>query len=572
MADGMDAYISSLKLAQPIASYQAGAEIAAKYKQIALQTEAQNFDKAMKVLEVGTRARQVASQEELARARLAESSRQNDVRNDLASRRLQVQQDHWANPRSGSSSTWAQPPPMDSQTSSPDSATDGELEWLRANNANPAPAGTQTDDLSSFAPGSAPNPGYSDGPIVPGGQSAPADDPVELARAQRDPSAMPARPTAQESQGMGSLLPPVQAQPKANIVRETDTLRRVESILPNGDTQIIGEKWDGKNGGRWTTFGQPRIIKAAKSEQAAQVPWTEDDEGRKWKDGVQVEPIKGKTTVSGKTVYDFNVVGDHPFEVDPEDPTKGILKGAAGIKTPVTIEGMQVDKNGKVSYRLKTDKSDETLETAAPAEQAKRIKTLADSYRDIGMEASSFRFDKQGNAIANSVKPVAGPKTDKVNNSIGALRHDFSPEAQAQIDTLLSKIKGADYDAAEKAPFVPKDADRNDPKVWENAWKETQRSYAIKLSNMLNERHNGKPGFKPVSVDELVKWGGRAPAGASDIPPPDAAHAPPAGDSPTPPGLPPGGFSDDDLQGMGLNPPAAKPAPSSWMKKLGIGG
>lgn len=629
MGAGEEIYLASLKLAQPVQSYQAGAEIAAAHQRILMAQDAQNFDQSYKTLQQQATARQNDSQAALAREKLAEQARESDARDGLTSTHYADEKSHWQameaakipqqlptdpnDPFQNSASVDSSQP-----TAQASPASAAEADWLQRDANNPAPAGTTTDDGSSYAPGSGPSPAFSNGPLTPGGQSMPPTSEVAPSQASlaASRSSIPMggqlptqRPEPYQPLGGGLLPPPTEStspSPEAKGAPSLLPMGTPHPTIPGAKMGGDGMWWmpgsnakfndlpgpEGSNTTQRTWYskdpktGQTKqthveTMKVTPKQGDQPAPWVEDDQKKKWVDGVQVEPTQIRTTENGKKIYTLNVVGDHPLEIDPKDPTKGTLKGAAGIRTPVTIDGVSVDKNGKVNYHLKTAQGDSALQAATPVEQAKAVKELSQAYKELGMDTSGFRFDKKGVPIPISIKETPPPKGGKTNNSIGALRRDFSEDDKGTIDTLLSKIKSTDYTPEEKAKFLPENADKKDPKAWQDAWYATQRSYATRLSNMLNERHNGKPGFKPVSVDELVKWGGRAPAGSAAVPSPAELSQPPpqqANPAASPyadltPGLPPGGFSDQQQRDLGLrvpDAPAATPVKASWLSKLGL--
>lgn len=583
MANGMDVYLHSLGLANPIASYKAGAEIAESHRRILDQEAAATFDQNYKLLSLQQNARQTDQQNELAQARLAETARQNDARNTLTSQHYSDQADHWNNPAAAKGG-WTPPPPMDDSSGSGPSMTPAESEWLRRNDANPAPEGTQTDDRSFYAPGSAPAPAYSDGPIVPGGQSFPAESQGEpQARSQQG---MPVRPTEQESQGMGGgLLPPIeqqespqtQAPQQAKVFRETDTLRRTESTLPDGSTQIIREKWDGRNGGRWTPFGQAHTVKKDTGTPPPAVDANPDSrtaEGvRNFGDGLGEKTYENE----GRTVV-------QPMAWDGKT-ARWKPRGSIQKLPQKTEDGSlpdPVSHDGYISFPLPKDKGGFSWVTkpAPPALDAK-IQIL----KDAGFKPTKVNI---GNNGAASVQGVA-LDTDSATAPEGSPTKIISklPAASrgpsvATFNAILSPEKIIDpatkqpmpVTDVEKAKAMGKEPSQMTPEDWKAGYaaalQRRRESAATDFSKTLNSMLKDTKGFVPRTPEYWLHYIDSAVMPQVDSTQPQQASAPAGQFNPS---APTKGFSDEDLRGMGVGQPQSPPASSSgWMKKLGIGG
>ncbi len=592
MSDAGAIYEASLGLARPVQSYTAGAEIAAAHQRILAAQEAMNFNSSMKILDEQQKQRQLQATNEYNQAKLAEQAREADQRAGL-------QQSHWDSMANGKTTNgWVPPPPMpgSADASADPASAGGQDSTFDPNVGAYANTGRAADSENALRSGGG-SPPSADPSVSPDfNGSPPVEDQSALAARPPPPGGLPSqRPSPQESANLGGgLLPsprpdqapaPQQAAdpsltPDGKPIKFDEVIRTGPQTgilyhkLPNGDVSVIDHHWDGRPNGAhdFVPTGASKILRAAKAE--AKSPIVTDASGSHFVDGVEVELTGGRTTKSGTTDWSFRAKPKQPFEPDPSDPTKGFIKGAGGQNIPVTLEGIQQNSTGQISYRFKTPKSDATIESEVPEAQAKRARETIDAYKKLNMNVD-LRLDKQGNFIP-VVKEAKGEKAAKdVDNSIGALRRSFNEEEKGKIDMLLGRIQNPAPTVAEKKAIIdPKTLTEDPTKAWRDAWNKVQYNDAVDLAGMLNKRNQGKPGFNAVSPDELVKWGGRAPKDAmpkSEPPPIAAPQAPTA-----PPGKTSFGFSDEEQRAMGLRvptasaaPPAAPPTPS-WMKKLGI--
>ena len=501
MADGMDAYIASLRLAQPVQSYEAGAHIAATQQSIQQEAQARAFQNTMAIISGNDQARQNDVQNNLAQQRINAGLQEAADRRDIMSA-------HYAQMAQGRQPVAIPADPNDPFNSS--SGGQAAIPYAGATGtATPAAypavgraaeagavlqASQPASPLSPYAMGAAAAPEagmtpYSDaGPSVPGfdPQSStlpPAGPRVDLPQIQGRPGPMtqPNLATGEVADGSG-LLPPINgsdtspsapssmpAPPKMGSPHPTipgfkmggdgwyyapGSMTKIQDVPgPEGSNEIQRFTQKKDVHGRWVIAGPPQNFKLPKAASESKEPWTTDDQGRKFVDGVEVEPTAGRTTAAGAKLWDYKVVGKQPFTPDPQDPTKGTIKSTGGQEIPVTVEGMQQDKAGGISYRFKTQQGDTSVDAQAPEAQARKAKDFMRAMGELGIETKSIRFAKDGSMqpIVSETPPAKPGKT--MDNSVGGLRLGLSDDDKTTVDTLLSRIRLGTYTPEEKQAF-----------------------------------------------------------------------------------------------------------------------
>lgn len=580
MADGMDAYMASLKLAQGPQSYSEGAHVAATIQQINQEAQARAFQGTMDIIAGNDRRTQQAVEQDLGQQRidagLQEAADRRDIMKShyaemLAGKGGQAlpadPNDPFSNGGGGYAPQGSQMPsaPPADGTGAPQPTmapgSPGTMAYMQQQSAlSPAPAGTNTDDFSSYAPGTAPSPATAKpmaGPLIPGGQSAPDPEAPDAPWNQRgapmtqpasgevadgggllplpgDQPAAPAAPTGAATQApavaMGSPHPSI---PQAKMggdgkwwMGPTSKFSDVPGPDGSDSTQRVWETRNAKTG----QFGISHVETfKGKPTQDSKVPWTEDDQGRKLVDGVEVEPTAGRTLANGVKIWDYKAVGKQPFTPDPADPTKGVIKGAGGQDIPVKVDGINQGADGKLSYRFKTSTGAD-ISSPVSGDFLQNIKDKQAAMVKAGFAPpKEWIQGKDGQPVPKpGITLATDPKAS--DNSIGALQKNMGPVAKKESDSqfLAMSIPSAE----DKQKWITDHkGNTNDPKAWSDAYNAVTADAAGKLADVLNAHNYGKPGFVPLSPQKLLRY---RTGSADDAVPPQIAQAPTAAPSPSP--------------------------------------
>lgn len=583
MADGIDIYLASLGLAKPAASYVAGADVAAQHQKILMAQDAQNLDYTMKLLDNQQKARQAQATNDIAQQRLALTAQQNSDRNSLEAQRIGAMGQNLT-------AAWTPPPPMpDEQASAamqaPSATSPGadqaELA-LQASQQPPvalgdAPAGTTTDDTSSYAPGTV-MPDTANGPLVPGGNSLPLANGRMPYEAQPDTStAGPMQPpTDAEAQNLGGGLLPSPAPDQASLMQRQAGQEKDGTIrsgpdswykrtpLPDGTFEVQHFKWDGRNGGHKVAFGSPRVEKG--SGEVWNPPITAPGE----------PPVKGvDQTVTnlgsgiGSKIVSANgldQVQEMAWNGKPPDKggawkPRGVPKTLpkvtqdgdlpeAKVMGNVTIIPLPKDKGG---YTWKTIQTPPDVQTRIDALKAQGFEP--DKVTDAGNGRIAIHGVKM---IEKDSKAVDGSLT-KLVGSLPAI--DRSAAAKS-VEILLDPASMKDADkkvvlptADEKAAAVGKKPERMTADDWKQGYaavmQKRREAAAVDLANRLNTYHTGNnKGYTPKTAQYWLHYADSIMSHTDgSAPPSQPAPAAPAGPAPVKP------FNAHDLNGMGITPP-----------------
>ena len=621
---GQAIYVNNSHLAQPVSSFEAGAQVAAMHQKLLMQIDAQTFDSQMKLLQDQQTQRQQQAANDMSQARLAEQAREADQRNALTGTHYADEKAHWsAMERSHSSASSDLPPegsyydPSASSGGSSDQASlaqsgsqsarktiadasPAELAWAQADAANPAPAGTVTDKSSSYAPGAAPAMGLTDGPPGPGGQiPPPAPTQSDLAASPPSPG-NPAMPTQRPAPGepLGGLLSAPNGQPAPTdgkdaagrpthtpdgipygkvVSAKGQTWGHTYNLEPDGNTSRQEVKW---LNGQWRPTGVSHFLKTGSGkppppadEDPSAVP---SDKVRNFGNGVgsKVFDEEGRTVVQPMTwdtkIGDWKPRGTRkvlPTISDSDSMPEAVVHDGV-ISMPLQLPG------GKWKWDTRAVTPDLAVQTA--------------NAKANGLAVSGWTM-KGNTPVATKLKlsdDSAGADDMAPAKLISKLPAADRKEVSTAFNTLLNpdqmKIKEADGTfrteptPKEKADIMGKPVEQMTADDWSKSRNMLIQKRADDAAKTISDRFMLLGDKNPVkrTPDEWKQWVQHSRDAVLGINRSDPS--PPSGnqqsDTPTPSQSPPRSFSDDQLRNMGLTipgeqPPAqqppAAPAPSS---------
>lgn len=604
MADGMDAYIASLRLAQPVQAYEAGAHIAATRQSIQQEAQAQAFKNTMSIIGAQDTARQQGTTNNLARQRI-------DAGLQEAADRRATMSAHYAQMVQNKGNGYIPPPPMDDssspQASPPYSSIAPDTSYPATGRAAEAEAVLQSSQpptpLSPYAMAAQAGQGAGMSPYSDAGASMPGFDPqssdlpdagpkVDLPDIQGRPQPM-TQPGAGEVADGGGLLPPVQqdqtqaakttsdGKPFNKIIRTGPQTAVVYNQLPNGDTEVVDHHWNGKVGA-FVPAGTSKILKSSVASWVPPTP-VEGDEPIKGMDssvtnlgsgiGTKIYTVNGTDRVqemawNGKPLNQGGAWKPRGVAISLPKPTSDADLPEAKVVGNVTIFPLPKDKGGWTWKTVQT-----------PPDVQARVQTLQDQGFDVDKvtDAGNGRIALHGvKLVANGSKAVDGSPA----KLIGTLPAADKNAAGKAMDILLDPIKGTrDPDtkqpmppsAAEKAQALGKAPEQMTPPDWQTGYaaalQKRREVAANDLAARLNAYHTGNnKGYTPRTG---AYWLHYADGVLKNTDGPDAAPDQQAQAQP-PAGLPPSATPPVVAPAAATAPAVGSGVAPAWMAKLGI--
>jgi hypothetical protein len=416
MADGMDMWMHSTGLAQPVDNFAKGVELRAMLQKIDMQAQAAVFDQTMAAIKTANQVKQGNAELQLRQQEIDLRARESENRMRLQQEGLDLRRSAMANRGYGGSSSSTQAISASTDTSSTEAAM---VPNIAATPLPPEMPSGMTEAKNYMA-------------AAPAGET-PQISPFDLTGAGQ-PEGMPMQAIPSVDQAINQN-PMMEAPPEEGRMFGTidKPIRRgnTEFALING---VQSSRTISKTGSqsKFTPLPGVRASAAEPAQDPTEGAYTNDQ-------GVLVKKI-GDSEIPVETITQRSKAGSvtmrQPKKVEASrvsmnaDGT-GIYTDENGDQIQVQAKGMTYS-NGKWSVRYEVPGADPI--EASPDEKAKQ---QLDSFEKLGIKLKSASFNSKGQiqlqgSIPAESKPEAG--------TIGAMTAKWDSKAKAWRDELIDAI------------------------------------------------------------------------------------------------------------------------------------